>query len=228
MKINKYWILAVIGVFLVVGGTVMVTNHIGATSSNQSTNNSSHKETDSEYATKKFDEIKKTSKTSNVIVVLYEPGKQYTPTFLDMVKTAEKNINYSGKPKVIYFKGDSFVKNWLNQGYAASSGTVNTTQNYLMKTNILVLKKGADLKELATYELHRDQIDNDASHNGGTAIDAPTGMIGIIKGLEFNSGEINNNWLSEMTTNEEVKEDIQEHLVNFAFSWFNDSLFHRN
>lgn len=231
MKLNKYWIIAIVGLlFVIVGGVVTTTNHSETTTeSKTTTTNSSKKETDTDYAKKKFEEIINISKNSNVIIVLYEPGKKYTDTFLEMVKSAENNTSYSTKPEVVYFKGDSFVKNWINQGYAASSGSTNQTKNYLMKTNILVLKKGADISEIASsYELHYDQSDNDAGNHGGTEIDAPTGIIGIQKGLQFASGEVSENWLSKMETSSEVKNDIQNHVVDFAFSWFNNELYHRN
>lgn len=224
MKINKYWILAIIGVFLVISGTIIVTNHVVTTNSNKSKNSSSHKETDGEYATKKFDEIKKISKTSNVIVVLYEPGKQYTSTFLDMVKTTEKNINYSGNPKVIYFKGDIFVRYWIEQGYTKDSNAKD-----IMKTNILALSEGDNITTMVRpMAFIRGQDSNDADHNGGTAINGPTGTYGLHKGEYIDEGgtlKYNNKTLNLITSDNSVKNSIQKNIINYAFSKFNDKLY---
>lgn len=231
MKLNKYWILAIVGLFLVVvGGVVTMVDHGGTTAeSKNATTSSSQKETDSDYAKKKFLEIKNSSKNSNIIVVLYEPGKAYTDTFLNMVKEAEKQTDYSDKPKVVYFKGDSFVTNWTKLGYAANSGTENNSKN-IMKTNILTLKKGEKLDNLiGEFSEGRSLSDNSADKNGGTAIDAPIGAFGLHKNEYIDDNvEYNDDTLSKLTSNNQIKESVQEHVVNFAFSWFNDELYHRN
>lgn len=226
MKINKYWVLAIIGLFiLIVGSAVSMTTHSGTTANSNKTSTQEKKDTDKQYAQKKFDKIQQLSKEhKNVLVILYEPGKPYTSEFLNMVKNAKNSIKYSGSPEVVYIKGSSFIKNWEELGYASKSGTVTNTKA-LMKTNILALNKDTDINNLANYRFYWDQ-----ENNSNKSISAPTGGFGFLKddSFESDSGVYNNELLNEITTNDNAKRSVQEHLINFAFSWFNDDLYHRN